>query len=207
MPSSTARIAKWNARYAALKPAAEPDPSPLLTAAVEGLEPGQALDLACGAGRHAVWLAARGWRVTAVDGAPAALERLRARAAEAGCRDRIEPYLADLEAEPPEFTIAAAAYDLIVDCQFLHRPLFQRIRAGLRPGGLFVAALHIPAGDGARGHGYVLERGELARLAIGWGWTVLHGAERDAPAASDHGLGVAEIVARRPAVAPPPKSG
>ena len=198
MPSHSARIAKWNARYAARERPAEPDPSPLLTRALAGVPAGRALDLACGAGRHALWLAARGWRVAAVDGAPAALEQLLARAGEAGCRERIETHVADLEAEPPAFTIAAAAYDLIVDCQFLHRPLFPRIRNGVRPGGLFVAALHIPAGDGVRGHGYVLERGELARLATGWGWTVLHSVEREASATPDHGLGVAEIVARRP---------
>ena len=198
MTSSNARIARWNARYAAREQQPPASPSPLLTRAVAGVRPGRALDLACGAGRHAVWLAARGWRVAAVDGASAAIERLLVRAGEAGCRERIEPHVADLEAEPPAFTIAAAAYDLIVDCQFLHRPLFPRSRNGVRPGGLFVAALHIPGNDGARGHGYVLERGELARLATGWGWTVLHSAERDSSAMSDHGLGVAEIVARRP---------
>ena len=198
MTSSDARIARWNARYAAREQPPEAGPLPLLTGAVAGVRPGRALDLACGAGRHAVWLAARGWRVAAVDGAPAALEQLLARAGEAGCRERIETHVADLEAEPPAFAIAAGAYDLIVDCQFLHRPLFPRIRNGVRPGGLFVAALHIPANDGFRGHGYVLERGELARLAAGWGWTVLHSGERDSNAISDHGLGVAEIVARRP---------
>ena len=197
MTADQARIAKWNARYAAGGEA--PAPLPLLTTAVEGVQPGRALDLACGAGRHALWLAARGWRVAAVDGAATAVELLLARAEQAGCLDRIEPYVADLEAEPPEFGIAEAAYDLIVDCYFLHRPLFSAIRDGVRPGGLFVAALHTPSGDGERGHGYVLAPGELAEAVAGWGWTVLRSAERDSDAADDHGLGVAEIVARRPA--------
>ena len=198
MTSSNSRIAKWNARYAAREQPPEAGPLPLLTRAVAGVPAGRALDLACGAGRHAVWLAARRWRVAAVDASSVALERLLARAGEAGCRDRIDPHVADLEADPPEFTIAAEAYDVIVDCHFLHRPLFPLIRYGVRPAGLFVAALHTPASDGVRGHGYVLEPGELVRLVTAWGWTVLHSAERAASATSDHGLGIAEIVARRP---------
>lgn len=196
--NSKARIAKWNARYAAGGDAPGAPPLRLLAAAVEGVQPGRALDLACGSGRHALWLAARGWRVAAVDGAATALDLLLARAERNGCSDRIESSVADLEAEPPEFTIAETAYDLIVDCHFLHRPLFPAIRRGVQPGGLLVAALHIPAGDGSRGHGYLLRPGELAAMVGGWGWTVLHSAEQDSVAAEDHGLGVAEIVARRP---------
>ena len=192
------QIAKWDARYAARAPADEP--LPLLPAAVAGVRPGRALDLACGAGRHAVWLARRGWRVDAVDGSAAGIELLLASAARAGCRDRIRPRVADLETDPPGFTIAEAAYDLIVDCCFLHRPLLARIRRGVRPGGLFVAALHTRPAAGGRGHGYVVAPGELRRLAAGWGWTILHDAERAPAGGAGHdGLGVAELVARRPA--------
>lgn len=198
MPNSKTRIARWNARYAAGGEAWDAPPSPLLTTAVQGVRPGRALDLACGAGRHAVWLAERDWQVVAVDGSSGALELLLARAAKTACRERIEPHVADLEADPPEFDISAAAYDLVVDCQFLHRPLFPAIRDGVRRGGLLVASLHIPAAGGKRGHGYVLERGELAAMAAGWGWTVLHSVEREPAAGADHGLGVAEIIARRP---------
>ena len=198
MTTSKKRIAKWNARYAAGGEAREAGPLPLVAAAVAGVRPGRALDLACGTGRHAVWLAAQGWQVTAVDGASAALDLLLARARRAGCRDRVETLVADLEADPPELTVAEQAYDLIVDCLFLHRPLFPAIRNGVRPGGLFVAALHIPGAGGRRGHGYLLAPGELAAMVSGWGWTVLHSAERESAADDDHGLGVAEIVARRP---------
>ena len=99
-----------------------------------------------------------------------------------------------------------AAYDLIVDCYFLHRPLFAAIRGGVRPGGLFVAALHLPAPDGQRGHGYVLRPGELERMVRGWRWDVLHAAERTARVAAGGEPGVAEIVARRPDVRPPSHS-
>ena len=133
--SSNARITRWNARYAARERPPEAEPLPLLVRGVGGVRPGRALDLACGTGRHAIWLAARGWRVAAVDGASAALDLLLARAENAGVRGRVEPHVADLEADPPEFAIEATAYDLIVDCHFLHRPLLHAIRNGVRPGG------------------------------------------------------------------------
>ncbi len=197
------QIAKWNARYAGGGNPPEAEPLPLLTAAVAGVRAGRALDLACGAGRHAVWLAERGWQVDAVDGAAAGIELLLARAGRAECCERIRPQVANLEAEPPGFTIGADAYDLIVDCFFLHRPLFPAIRRGVRPGGLLVAALHLPAPGAGRGHGYVLEPGELRRLVSGWGWMLLRSEELGPGrgGAPDHGLGVAEIVARRPTVA------
>lgn len=194
------QIAKWNARYADREPGALPAPAPPLPDAVCGLPAGRALDLACGVGRHAVWLASRGWRVDAVDGSDTAISLLLANAERAGCRERIEPHVADLETDPPEFTIQPAAYDLIVDCYFLHRPLFAAIREGVRPGGSFVAALHLPAPGAGRGHGYVLRPGELERTVAGWGWDVRHRLERRAATAADDDPGVAEIIARRPGI-------
>ena len=195
------QIVKWNARYANHNPGVIEPPSSLLADAVAGLGAGRALDLACGAGRNAIWLARRGWRVDAVDGSGAALALVLANAERAGCRKRIAAHAADLEADPPEFTIARAAYDLIVDCHFLHRPLFAAIREGTRPGGLFVAALNLPASAGGREHGYVLQPGELERMARGWRWAVLHSAERTAKPSASNDLGIAEIIARRPSLA------
>ena len=192
------QIAKWNSRYAGRQPGDLPAPSAPLPNAVHGLPAGRALDLACGTGRHAIWLASRGWRVDAVDGSKTAIALLLANAERAGCRDRIETHVADLEADPPEFTIEPAVYDLIVDCYFLHRPLFAEIRAGVRPGGRFVAALHLPAPDAGRGHRYVLRPGELEQVIRGWRWDVLHSVERAAEATTGDGPGVAELVSRRP---------
>jgi len=192
------QVAKWNARYAGRDPGLDESPASLLPPAVDGVSPGRALDLACGAGRNAIWLARRGWRVDAVDGAEAALDLLLASAGRAGCQDRITAHAADLESEPPDFTIAPGRYDLIVDCYFLHRPLFPAIRKGTRPGGLFVAALHLPAPAGGKGHRYVLQPGELEREVKAWQWDILHSAERTAKPSAGDDLGVAEIIARRP---------
>ena len=207
IPSMNPQIAKWNARYAGHAPGNLPAPSPPLPQAVSGVRAGHALDLACGSGRHAIWLASRGWRVDAVDGSAAAISLLLANVERLGCHGGlIDTHVADLEADPPEFTIEPAAYDLIVDCYFLHRPLFAAIREGLRPGGLFVAALHLPAPGDGRGHGYVLRPGELKQTVGEWRWDVLHSVERASPPVADNApgsapsdvLGAAEIVARRP---------
>ena len=192
------QVAKWNARYAGRDPRLDEAPATLLPQAVDGVSPGRALDLACGAGRNAIWLARREWRVDAVDGAEAALDLLLASAERAGCQDRITAHAADLESEPPGFGIAPDGYDLIVDCYFLHRPLFPAIRKGTRPGGRFVAALHLPAPSDGKGHRYVLQPGELEAVVREWRWDVLHSAERAARPSAGDDLGVAEIIARRP---------
>ena len=249
-PVDNPQIAKWNTRYAEGNRPAAAEPSPLLTAAVNGVRPGRALDLGCGAGRHAVWLAetrlggrrrrastpcGRTRRIVScliVDCGTSKWNKMphhgelarhaaddvrnhrgphrsrRAGGMRSGSpsglaarsvRRGSQPHVADLEADPPAFVIAEGAYDLIVDCFFLHRPLFAAIRGGVRPGGLLVAALHLPVPGGERAHGYLLEPGELENLVTGWGWTVLHNVEHGPSGgdASDHGLGVAEIVARR----------
>ncbi|HEX5532009.1 MAG TPA: methyltransferase domain-containing protein, partial [Methylomirabilota bacterium] len=58
---------RWNRRWAGERAHASSAPSEFLIAEAEALPPGRALDVACGAGRNAVWLARRGWRVTGVD--------------------------------------------------------------------------------------------------------------------------------------------
>jgi len=96
-----------------------------LTAVLDGQKPGQALDLACGAGRHAIWLRDRGWRVTAVDqNAPAI--------------DGVTCVQADLEAG--EFRILPDAWDLIVCWLYWQEDLLAPIAAGVRPGGIAALA-------------------------------------------------------------------
>ena len=98
----------WDARYAQKELVWTAQPNRLFAAEVAALEPGRALDLACGEGRNAVWLAEQGWDVTGVDFAEVALgkaaELARARGVE------VEWVVADvLEHEP-----APAAFDLVV---------------------------------------------------------------------------------------------
>jgi len=83
-------------------------------------EPGDALDLACGKGRHSRWLAERGWRVTAVDIEPVEIRG-------------VTTIQADLEAG--EYIIEPASWDLIVCWLYYQADLLPQIKKGLRPGG------------------------------------------------------------------------
>jgi SAM-dependent methyltransferase len=74
----------WNRKHGEAGLLFGAEPNRFLVAEVEGLEPGRALDVACGSGRNAVWLAAHGWRVTGVDFSGVALEQARGLAAERG---------------------------------------------------------------------------------------------------------------------------
>jgi tellurite methyltransferase len=152
----------WNERYATGEAADRP-PEPLVVRAVMGRTPGRALDLACGLGRNALYLAAQGWHVTAVDYARVALDIIAERAAEGL---DVHPVLADLEAG--EFPIEPDSWDLIVDCSFLHRPLFPAIRSGIRPGGLFVGVFPMSGINPA----FLMAPGE-GRELFG-DWTLIH---------------------------------
>lgn len=136
-------------------------PEPLLFEAVETLPSGRALDLACGPGRNALYLAGLGWQVTAVDRSPAAIAVLRQRGAGLG----IDIRQADLERG--EFTIPPESFDLICDTLYLQRDLIPSIRAGLRPGGLFIGAMLL-RDDPERASPFRLRPGELRAWFEDW---------------------------------------
>ena len=178
----------WNQHYA--DPAnVESAADPLLVQAAEFLPPGRALDLACGPGRHALYLARLGWRVTAVDSSAVAIGILRTQSAGLP----VDAHLADLERG--EFTIAPDTYQLICDFYYLHRSLFPQIREGVHPGAIFAGAIHLfdetcPATP--RNPDFLLQPGELRTLFDGW--KVLFYSE-----AGDSGRSrrTARIIARR----------
>src|SRR5436305_2471002 len=131
-------VADWNERYSRGEHIIK-EPLPLLVHLADELKPGRALDLACGTGRHAILLAEGGWQVVAVDashvGIEIAKELARVRGVEVDWR------IADLERN--EFEIELEAYDLIGVFYYLQRDLFKQIRAGLRTGGIAIAAIHM----------------------------------------------------------------
>jgi SAM-dependent methyltransferase len=140
--------AAWEERYQSMPAVWSGRANPQLVAEVAELRPGRALDVGCGEGADAVWLAARGWQVTAVDISATAVERAARHAAEAGAAvaDRIDWVRADLREQPP----AADAYDL-VSAQFMHLPvdqrreLFARLAAAVAVGGTLLIVGHDPA--------------------------------------------------------------
>jgi thioredoxin reductase/SAM-dependent methyltransferase len=138
----------WEERYRAKPTIWSGHPNPQLVAEATGLPPGRALDVGCGEGADAIWLAQRGWQVTAVDFSPTALERAAAHAAAAGPQiaARIDWTHADLRQQPP----AEGAYDL-VSSQFMHLPgrarqdLFARLAAAVAAGGTLLIVGHHPS--------------------------------------------------------------
>lgn len=187
----------WDRRYRLREHAAsdlEAPPTPLVMETAARLSPGKALDLACGAGRNALWLAERGWSVTAVDAAPTAIEILRGRADERGLK--IDAIVADLEKD--EFTIAPARWDLIAMCYYLQPNLFEPAKRGLVPGGILISIVHI-AEPGEEPSGHRLRPGELQKYFAGW--EILHRFEGIASDAG-HRRPVSEIVARKPLASP-----
>jgi len=158
------------------------DPSMLLVQVAEMLPPGRALDLACGPGRNALYLARLGWQVTAVDSSAIAIAHLRSKSSEVDAR------VADLERG--EWTIAPAGYDLICDFYYLQRDLFPSIREGVRPGGVFTGAVHlVEPGHNPR---FSLDPGQLRDEFAGW--KILYYSEAGEP---DRKRRSARIIARR----------
>lgn len=110
----------WDRRWREQALHVHGEPTPVVLAELERLSPGRALDLGCGAGRHAVWLAERGWRVTGVDFSEVALRQARSRAAEQAVD--VTWIQADLvDYEPP------GTFDLVL-VLYLHLPRDERKR-------------------------------------------------------------------------------
>lgn len=154
--------ASWDQRYQERELLWSAGPNAFVAAEAASLPPGRALDVACGEGRNAVWLAGLGWQATGIDFSPVALDRGRSLAAERS-----------VEVEWREEDVASADlgdgdYDLVV-VAYLHLPwgelrgVLARSARAVAPGGTLIAVGH-----------------DLANLAIGHGgppnpevlWTV-----------------------------------
>jgi SAM-dependent methyltransferase len=131
----------WDRRYAGSELVWSAGPNRFLAAEAAGLEPGRALDLACGEGRNALWLAERGWRVTAVDFSQVAIDKGRRIAAERGLD--VDFAVADLL----EFDPGEERYDLVI-VFYLQvtagelATVLRRAARSLAPGGTFLLVGH-----------------------------------------------------------------
>ncbi|HWS58721.1 MAG TPA: class I SAM-dependent methyltransferase [Actinotalea sp.] len=138
--------AAWDARYAAASPWGSA-PNVFVVRHTEHLTPGRARDVAAGDGRHALWLAGRGWQVEALDFSAVAIERGRAAAerlaADGSLTGSVRWRVADATTVEPEPSSA----DLVV-MAYLHLPAeaarqaLVRAAATLAPGGTFVVVGH-----------------------------------------------------------------
>jgi SAM-dependent methyltransferase len=163
---------EWDERYLSTSHGG-PTPDPFLSVSRKywGLPEGdgapsakpKALDLACGAGRHAVALAAAGFAVTAVDFSREGLRQ----GSELARRDGVYVDWVERDLEAADTDLGAALYDLAAVFFYLHRPLFAVLERCLKPGGLLVYRtysvdqLRYPGGP--RQRAYLLEHNELLR--------------------------------------------
>lgn len=164
-------IDRWNERHRA--GGGEFTPDELVMSTAHHLPPGRALDLACGTGRNALWLASQGWQVTAVDASHVAIEILKAK------NVSIDARIADLER--CEFAIEPESWELILICRYLQRDLFDPAKAGVVPGGILIATALVSDEE----RRFRLRRGELPKFFADW--EILHNREES----------LAEIVARK----------
>lgn len=168
-------LSDWDVRYSG-SPNVDSAPAEVLRELLPLLPPGAALDLACGIGRNALFLAEQGWHVTAVDGSAAALEKLRENALRRGIsiqeaqgwEDRqggevraITLLQADLEAA----TLPASRFSLVLNVNYLQRSLPRRIEHSLLPGGVVLFETYttnqLAFDGGPRNPEFLLTPGEL----------------------------------------------
>ena len=152
---------RWDARYRAGEHTT-PSPSTTFTDLEQFLPaPGRGLDVAGGAGRHAIWLAQRGWQMTVSDISPVALELAQSRASESGVT------LRTMERDLEHLGIPPGPWDLIVCFHYLWRPLLQEVAAALSERGRIVVIQ--PTRKNLERHprpgpAFLLDEGELRQI-------------------------------------------
>jgi SAM-dependent methyltransferase len=137
----------WDERYAGSDRVWSGRPNQRLVEQTADLTPGTALDVACGEGGDAVWLAKQGWRVTAVDVSQVALAKVAAHAEDEGVGDRIRIGFYDALADPRP--AGRHTFDLVT-VSFLHVPtpdfadIYRGIAEAVAPGGRLLVTAHHP---------------------------------------------------------------
>lgn len=176
----------WDERYRSADRLWSGQPNPQLVAQATDLAPGEALDAGCGEGADAIWLASRGWTVTAVDVSAVALGRAAAHAAAEGVHVRWQRE--DLLTWDP----GPGRFDLVT-AQFLHLPypelraLHGRLAAAVRPGGTLLIVAHHPddlhVNVGRTGHVALFPSAEQLAATLDPGtWEILVAAAVGRPA-------------------------
>ena len=131
----------WDTRYATAELIWSAQPNQFVVEEFAVLTPGRALDLGCGEGRNAIWLAAQGWQTTGVDFSPVGIDKGRRIASSAGAQ--VDWVVADLREHQP----AAGGYDAVL-LAYLHLPqadlrvVLGRAGQALAPGGTLVVIGH-----------------------------------------------------------------
>jgi SAM-dependent methyltransferase len=195
---------KWDAHYRGRPCRALAEPNPLLVEWLPRLEIDSAsplaADVACGSGRHALYLARHGWRVEALDISTVALAALAAAARSESLQ--VTCLLRDFEPVPPATIppFEPGRYDLAVMMRYTNLPLIEKLAAAIRPGGYLIAEAYLKSaepGGGPVNPAYRVAPGEFEAVAARSFDLV---ACREAMAAGHAGrdAAVVQIIARRP---------
>ena len=189
---SDAERHKWDERYRDGAYEGRTHPTALVAAWVPFLPRGAALDVACGAGRNALFLAEAGFAVTALDISAVALDRGRRAAADRGLA--IDFREADFD-RPHE--LAPSSYDLIVWIRYVNRALLPHLIERVRPGGHLICEQHVDTTAevaGPRSREFRLRAGELREAARGM--SVRHYSEGLVVDPDGRTVALAQLVAR-----------
>jgi tellurite methyltransferase len=180
----------WDSRYLAGSHGSRDPDRFLVQAYEEFIEPlfprgGTAFDVAGGAGRHAIWLAQRGWQVTSADISPVGVSMARERAG--SCAAKIDFQVSDLAAFK-----ASQTYDLVLVFFYLQREIFPQLAKAVRPGGLLVyktyTHLQPKFGGGPTHPMHLLRENELPQAFSGLALLHYHETLRDRGTAEFVGL-------------------
>ena len=128
----------WDTRYEEEELVWSAEPNMFLPPIVEGLDVGSALDLACGEGRNAIWLARQGWDVTGVDFSPVGIEKAR----EVSGNAQVDWVVADVTAFAPDEKFDVVMIFYVHVAQPDMERLFSRAIAALAPGGTLIGVGH-----------------------------------------------------------------
>jgi 2-polyprenyl-3-methyl-5-hydroxy-6-metoxy-1,4-benzoquinol methylase len=181
--------ASWEERYRASANIWSGHPNAALVDAVADLGPGTALDAGCGEGGDAIWLAGRGWRVTAMDFSTTALERGRQRALAQG--EEVDGRIAWAHTDLTAWMPGEERFDL-VSAMFVHlagetmTSLIGRLAQVVAPGGTMVVAGHDPANEHMAAHrpsvpGMFFSAEEIAATLDAGSWDVVSAGSRPRP--------------------------
>ena len=179
------RQEQWEARYASVDRLWSGEPNDWLPELAADWTPGTALDIGCGEGDDALWLAARGWEVTGVDLSPTAVGRLRDGTRRAGLDGRVRALVLDVAAEP----LPAGPFDLVTSFYVHGGPapgaldlvaLLAGAAARVAPGGRLLIAVHCvnPPWHGHHARTYTPDELLSGLAGATRGWQIEAGRER-----------------------------
>ena len=192
-PADGTNAEQWEARYAGSDRIWSGNPNALLVEHASGLVPGAALELGCGEGADAIWLARQGWTVLATDVAQSALDKAAGHAADVGVLGLIAWERHDLEASFPQgtFDLVLASYLHSQHPAFDRVPVLRRAAQAVAPGGRLLVISHAGAPPWAGEDPSRLKLPSAAEtvelIGLGAGWTVEAADDVDVPRAAPDG--------------------